>query len=76
MTSEHLSAAEAKLSGDYLPFYVLAAENGNAYSQYRLGLRFERGIGGAPDYVRAAVWYRKAARQGMRRAAFRLGLLY
>ncbi len=76
LTSEHLSAAEANLSGDYLPSYVSAAENGNAKSQYRLGLRFERGVGGAPDYARAADWYRKAARQGMRRAAFRLGLLY
>ena len=76
LTSEHLSAAEAKLSGDYLPSYVSAAENGNAKSQYRLGLRFERGVGSAPDYARAADWYRKAARQGMRRAAFRLGLLY
>ena len=76
LMSEHLSAAEAKLPGDYLPSYVSAAENGNAKSQYRLGLRFERGVGGAPDYARAADWFRKAARQGMRRAAFRLGLLY
>ena len=47
LTSEHLSAAEAELPGDYLPSYVSAAENGNAKSQYRLGLRFERGVGGA-----------------------------
>ena len=76
LTSERVGAAEAKLPGDYLPAYVSAAENGDAKSQYRLGLRFERGVDGAPDYARAADWYRKAARQGMRRAAFRLGLLY
>ena len=76
LTSEHLGAAESNLPGDYVPSYVSVAENGNAKSRYRLGLRFERGVGSAPDHARAAHWYRKAASQGMRRAAFRLGLLY
>ena len=62
--------------GDYLPSYKRAAEHGERKAQYLLGLRYERGLPGEPDFAAAAHWYAKAAEQGMRLAAFRLALIY
>lgn len=69
-------AAERPLPGDYLPAYRAAAERGDPKSQFYLGLRYEEGVSAAPDYETAAHWYGKAAAQGVRQAAFRLGVLY
>ena len=41
-----------------------------------VGEIYEKGLGTAPDYARAASWYRKAADQGHARAQFNLGTLY
>ena len=45
-------------------------------SQFRFGQIYEMGLNGTPDYQSAASWYRKAADQGNRTAAFNLAVLY
>ena len=68
--------ADQLFPGDYLSSYKRAAEQGERKAQYLLGLRYERGVPGEPDFAAAAHWYAKAAAQGMRLAAFRLALIY
>ena len=68
--------ADQLFPGDYLSSYKRAAEQGERKAQYLLGLRYERGVPGEPDFAAAAHWYAKAAVQGMRLAAFRLALIY
>ena len=45
-------------------YYKLAAEQGNADAQYKLGLLYSNGQGVEQDYVEVAGWYLKAAEQG------------
>lgn len=54
------------------------AEQGDAHSQYLLGLSYENGQGVPKDYNVAATWYRLAAEQGYSKGLpeFSLGLLY
>ena len=40
-----------------------SAENGDAKSQYHLGVLYHDGKGVDQNYVQAAYWYRKAAEQ-------------
>ncbi len=42
----------------------LAAENGNAWSQYNLGLSYQNGEGVPRDIRSAASWYKAASDQG------------
>jgi len=53
-----------------------AAEQGNAYAQYNLGLLYEKGTGVEQDYRQAAQWFRKAMEQGGYYASHHLGALY
>src|SRR5271157_4688109 len=41
-----------------------AAEQGNAFAEYRLGVAYYFGDGVPQDYVQAADWWRRAAEQG------------
>jgi len=53
-------------------YLVLGAENGNMYSQYKLGVCYEKGdfdYQVSPDIKQAIEWYSKAAEQGEERAA-------
>lgn len=59
-----------------LAVWMLAAKEGDPTAQTYVGEIHERGLGRAPDYAEAAVWYRKAADQGFPRAQLRLGALY
>jgi uncharacterized caspase-like protein len=59
-----------------LAIWQAAADSGDAEAQTVVGEIYERGLGTAPDYARAASWYRKAADQGHARAQFNLGTLY
>lgn len=52
------------------------AEQGDANSQYNLGLMYARGQGVARDYKQAAQWYEKAAQQGVPAAEYNLGVMY
>ena len=52
------------------------AEQGDANSQYNLGLLYARGQGVAQDYKQALTWYQKAAEQGVPAAEYNLGVMY
>ncbi|MEI7995657.1 MAG: tetratricopeptide repeat protein [Methylococcaceae bacterium] len=51
----------------------IAAEQGNAEAQFKLGSMYE---GVTEDYVEAVKWYRLAAEQGHAKAQFKLGSMY
>jgi uncharacterized caspase-like protein len=72
---EWVSYDRAKLE-TALAIWQAAADSGDAEAQTVVGEIYERGLGTAPDYARAASWYRKAADQGHARAQFNLGTLY
>lgn len=62
-------------SKDYekaVEYYLIAAEAGDAYSQYSLGFCYEKGQGVKQSSQEAAKWYRKAAEQGEKNAKERL----
>ena len=70
---------EAAKGGDYQTAFKLwlpLAEQGNAATQYNLGLMYENGQGVKQDDVEAVKWYRKAAEQGNAKAQFNLGVSY
>lgn len=52
------------------------AEQGEANSQYNMGLLYARGQGVAQDYQEALAWYEKAAEQGVPAAEYNLGVMY
>lgn len=56
--------------------YRIAAEQGDARAQLKLGFMFTNGQGVAQDPAEAARWYRLAAEQGNADAQFNLGLGY
>ena len=65
--------------GDYaaaLKEWQPLAEQGDANSQYNLGLLYARGQGVPQDYKQALTWYQKAADKGYSLALFNLGTLY
>ena len=57
-------------------WYRLAAAQGFADAQQRLGDLYYLGQGVPRSYSQAAFWYRRAAEQGSARAQFQLGHLY
>ena len=70
---------EATKRGDYQTAFKLwlpLAEQGNASTQFNLGLMYNKGQGVKQDDVEAVKWYRKAAEQGEAKAQFALGLMY
>jgi uncharacterized caspase-like protein len=72
---EWVSYDRAKLE-TALAIWQEAADAGDPEAQTVVGEIYEKGLGTAPDYARAASWYRKAADQGHARAQFNLGTLY
>ncbi|MFL5047776.1 MAG: tetratricopeptide repeat protein, partial [Xanthobacteraceae bacterium] len=54
----------------------LAADQGDAAAQFRLGLMYSEGQGVPQDHAEAARWYRLAADQRYPQAQYNLGLLY
>lgn len=52
------------------------ADQGDALSEYYMGLMHETGQGLPQDYAQALRWYTRAARKGEVDAAFALGRLY
>ncbi len=59
-----------------LQVWLPLAQAGDPNAQNKVGEIYERGIGGAPDYELAALWYRRSADQGFPRAQINLGFLY
>ena len=75
LLSQSVIGAETDLgiSNDLI---VKAAEQGDALSQYALGLMYYGGLGVTNDYKEAVKWYRKAAEQGNADAQSSLGMMY
>ena len=70
---------EATERGDYQTAFKLwlpLAEQGNASTQFNLGVMYEDGRGVKQDDVEAVKWYRQAAEQGDAKAQFNLGVMY
>lgn len=82
------TAANCELrGGEYVAFdranYATAlktwqpkASKGDAEAQFYVGEIYEKGLGIAPDYELAALWYKKSAQQGYSEAMVNLGYLY
>ncbi|CAK0767743.1 Sel1 repeat family protein [Gammaproteobacteria bacterium] len=65
--------------GNYMTafrFWNHLAKQGDALSQYNLGVMFYEGYGVPQDYADAAKWFRKAAAQGNSDAQRNLGVMY
>jgi len=54
----------------------VAADQGDANSQFRLGVMYATGEGVPQNHAEAARWYRLAADQGLSAAQYNLGLMY
>ncbi|WP_314879189.1 tetratricopeptide repeat protein, partial [Haemophilus parahaemolyticus] len=52
------------------------AEQGDASTQFNLGVMYAKGRGVKQDDVEAVKWYRQAAEQGDAEAQFNLGVMY
>lgn len=59
-----------------LKVWLPTAQGGDKVAQTNVGEIYEKGLGTAPDYASAALWYQKAADQGYPRALINLGFLY
>jgi Caspase domain/Sel1 repeat len=59
-----------------LKVWLPSAQGGDKVAQTNVGEIYEKGLGTAPDYANAALWYQKAADQGYPRALINLGFLY
>jgi hypothetical protein len=59
-----------------LRVWMGSAQAGDPAAMTNVGEIYERGIGGAPNYDAAVIWYKKAADKGFSRAQFNLGTLY
>jgi hypothetical protein len=73
------SGLDAYLEKDYETAYkviVPLAEQGNAASQFYMGLMYENGQRVPQDFKEAVKWYRLAAEQGDKLAQYRLGMMY
>jgi len=62
--------------GEAAKWYRMAAKNGDAESEYELGLIYYKGQLGKPDYKQAAYLITKAAEQGHTEAQCGLGVMY
>jgi hypothetical protein len=59
-----------------LKVWMDQANAGSAEAQNYVGEIYSKGLGTAPDYDMAAVWFKKSAAQGFKRAKINLGYLY
>jgi TPR repeat protein len=59
-----------------LRWFLLAAQQGDAYAQTAAGGMYVNGIGTQQDDKAAAKWFTLAANQGLPDAQYRLGILY
>jgi localization factor PodJL len=54
----------------------LKAVEGDAVAQFEIASRYQKGVGGEPDYKEAAAWFSRAAGQGHALAQYHLAALY
>lgn len=73
-------AIYAYMQGDYESAYnimiSLANTSDDKLAQYYIGMMFMRGQGVLQDYEAAAEWFRKASKQGVAAAMYKLAGLY
>jgi len=77
--SEYDKAVHVYGCADYPKAFKLfkpLAEQGDALSQFQVGMMIEQGQGAEVDFEAAYKWYMKAAEQGVADAYFALGQLY
>ncbi len=77
--ADFAAGKRAALQGDYATAYQewrSAAEDGDAESQFLLGLLYREGRGVAQDYAQSAEWLRQAADLGHHEAQFYLARAY
>ena len=55
-----------------MEWYRKAADQGNMYGEFNIGLLYEFGYGVTKNLDEAAEWYRRAANRGMERAKTKL----
>ena len=55
-----------------MEWYRKAADQGNMYGEFNIGLLYEFGYGVTKNLDEAAKWYRRAANRGMERAKTKL----
>ena len=76
--------AQFYLAGEYFEkkeykqaftWYMKAAEKGNVYAQFNLGIMYHLGQGVSQDEEQAFIWYEKAAQQGNKYAQHNLGAI-
>ncbi|HMK85276.1 MAG TPA: caspase family protein [Steroidobacteraceae bacterium] len=84
----HTTASDCRIrGGEYVAYdradlksalavWLQAAQAGDAEAQTNVAEIYERGLGVAPNYEAAVMWYQKAADQKYSRALFNLGTLY
>ncbi|MHA1544736.1 MAG: tetratricopeptide repeat protein [Alphaproteobacteria bacterium] len=59
-----------------LRLFHLAADQGNRFAEYNLGIMYTQGFGTQADYQKALGWYRRAAEQWYARAQTVIGTAY
>jgi TPR repeat protein len=57
-------------------YYLLAAEQGEPFSQFTVGMMYRDGDGTSVDHALALTWLQKAAHNGIHEAQFNVGLAY
>ncbi|WP_186579737.1 tetratricopeptide repeat protein [Aquibacillus kalidii] len=65
-------AVESGLGDEAISWYKLAADQGDPYGDYNLGMCYENGIGTQVNMKKAKYWYQKAALKGDEQAKQRL----
>lgn len=57
-------------------WYHKAAEHNHSEAQYRVAVRYEKGLGTDANLFRALWWYLKAVQKGQKEAVFRMAKVY
>ena len=74
--SRNVGAGVTQNHAEAAKWFRLAAEQGHAGAQLKLGDMHYRGVGVPRDHAEAAEWFRRAAEQGEEWAQHALGVLY
>ncbi|MFK8067196.1 MAG: tetratricopeptide repeat protein [Gammaproteobacteria bacterium] len=73
------TGAQHAAKGDFATAYNIwkvFAEEGDAMSQFYLGVLYEKGSGVEKDYPQALFWYIKSAEQGVAKASYNIGNMF
>ena len=62
----------ADISSGVFRFQSKLAEQGNSEAQYKVGEMYEMGKGAAQDQDKAQIWFEKSAKQGYKKAEYKL----